>query len=184
MAQIAFNKNIFGFAPGTFQQLPAVGPQKSLTVNVPVVYSEAHLEGAQPSSDIQIAIQITGRNTIFFTASTGLELILVPADQGGKATKEQFMQAWQATDESHELTVDVQNPRIDSLNVARLKMQEKRLFFTAKREGTAFFTGKTIQGDNVLAFLALEGAVCQVGVRMLNHSVSPVILELIRQVVA
>jgi hypothetical protein len=102
MAHKSFNKNIFGFASGSFQQGPAVRPQKSLAVNVPVVFSEAHLEGGRPSSDVPIAIQIADRNAVFFTGSASLELILRPADQDGKYSKEQFMQPWQTMDESRE----------------------------------------------------------------------------------
>ena len=68
MKQVAFNKNIFGFAPGEYQLPPSVNPQKTLTVQIPVVFSEQHLEDAIPSSNIQIAILVNRENPIFFEA--------------------------------------------------------------------------------------------------------------------
>jgi hypothetical protein len=183
MQQIAFNKNIFGFAPGELKSLPIVGPQGSVTINVPVVYSEAHLEGAVPSLEIQIAILIAGKNPIFFSARASLELILAPGDAGGKLTREEFMKNWQEIDEEREITVEVPNPTIDAISVARLRMQERRLFFAAKRENTAYFTGKTIKGEIVLVFISYDDDNCVVGVRMWNKGVGKVIRDLVAQAV-
>jgi hypothetical protein len=184
MQQIAFNKNIFGFAPGEFKLPPSIGSQKSLTVQVPVVFSEAHVAGAQPSADVQIAVLVNREKPIFFTAPARLDLILVPADQGGKFSREQFMQAWQQIDESHEVVVTIEHARIDTIEVAKHKMQDSRLFFAAKKDKTAFFTGRTIKGDIVLAFLVFDaGGQVQIGVRLGDPGIRGVILELVKQAV-
>jgi hypothetical protein len=184
MQQIAFNKNIFGFAPGEFRLPPSIGSQKSLTVQIPVIFSEAHVAGAQPSAEVQIAVLVNRQKPIFFTAPARLDLILVPADQGGKFSREQFMQAWQQIDESHEVVVTVERARIDTIDVAKHKMQDSRLFFAAKKDTTAFFTGKTIKGDVVLAFLVFNpGGQVQIGVRLSDANISAVILELVKQAV-
>jgi hypothetical protein len=184
MQQIAFNKNVFGFAPGEFTLPPSVGAQKSLTVQIPVVFSDQHTVGAQPSADVQIAILVNRERPIFFVATAKLDLILVPADQGGKLSRDQFVVAWQQTNETNEALVEVQGARIDSVDVARHKMQENRLFFSAKRDTTAYFTGKTIKGEPVFVFLVFEGGgKVQIGVRILDPAVRGVILELVKQAI-
>jgi hypothetical protein len=183
MHQIAFNKNVFGFAPGEFELPPSVGSQKSLTVQIPVIFSQAHIAGAQPSADVQIAALANREKPIFFTARARLDLILVPADQGGKLSREQFMQAWQQIDESCERVVSVQRARIDTIDVAKHKMQENRLYFAAKKDATAFFTGKTIKGEIVLAFIVFESGGVQIGVRLADVNVGGVILELLQQAI-
>lgn len=184
MQQIAFNKNIFGFAPGEFQLPPSVNPQKTLTVEVPIVFSEAHLEGAQPSSNIQIAILVNRESPIFFDAPARLDLILVPADQGGKMNKEQFMQTWQGIDDNNEISMVVNGARIDSVDVAKHKMNEHRLFFTAKKNNCAYFSGKTIQGEVLIVYIIFEQqGTCQIGIKMWNRNVAQVILELVKQAI-
>jgi hypothetical protein len=184
MKQIAFDKNVFGFAPGPFNLPPAVGPQKSATVQVPVIFSDAHTAGARPSSEVRIAILVDREAPIIFSASARLDLILLPADQGGKFSRDEFVKGWGATDDAHEVVATAEGARIDSVDVAKHKMQENRLFFQAKKDTTAFFTGKTVKGDPVFVFLVFErqGKV-QVGVRMGNLAVAGVILELVRQAV-
>jgi len=97
MQQIAFNKNVFGFAPGEFELPPSVRPQKALTVSIPVVYSAQHLEGAQPSASVQIAVLVNRESPVFFEAPARLDLILVPAAQGGRMTRDEFMARGSAT---------------------------------------------------------------------------------------
>ncbi|KAH0790090.1 Adaptin N terminal region family protein [Histomonas meleagridis] len=182
MKKIAFNKNIFGFAPGEFTLPPSVNPQKTLTVNIPVVFSEQHLEGAQPSPNIQIAVLVNRENPIFFEAPANLNLILVPADQGGKLTREQFMSTWQGISDDSEINDVVQGARIDSIDVAKHKMQQNRLFFIAKKENCAYFSGKTIKGEILIVYIVFEeNARCTVGIKMYNKQVSSVILELVKQ---
>ncbi|OHT17575.1 Adaptin N terminal region family protein [Tritrichomonas foetus] len=184
MQQIAFNKNIFGFAPGEFQLPPSVNPQKTLTVQIPVVFSEQHLEGATPSSQIQIAVLVNRENPIFFEAPARLDLILVPADQGGKMTRDQFKTTWQGIDDDNEISMAVNGARIDSVDVAKHKMNEHRLFFLAKKGQCAYFSGKTIQGEVLIVYIIFEdGGRCQIGVKMWNRQVSQVILELVKQAI-
>ncbi|KAK8887195.1 hypothetical protein M9Y10_038233 [Tritrichomonas musculus] len=184
MKQIAFNKNIFGFAPGEFQLPPSVNPQKTLTVEVPIIFSDQHLEGAQPSSIIQIAILVNRENPIIFEAPANLDLILVPADQGGKMTRETFMQTWQGISDNNEISMIVNGARIDSVDVAKHKMNEHRLYFTAKKSNCAYFSGKTIQGEVLIVYIIFEGSgKCQIGIKMYNKAVAQVILELVKQAI-
>lgn len=182
MQQIAFNKNIFGFAPGEFSLPPSINPQKTLTINIPVIFSEQHLEGAQPSPNIQIAVLVNRDAPIFFEAPANLNLILVPADQGGKLTREQFMNTWQSISDDNEINDLVHGARVDSIDVAKHKMQQNRLFFTAKKGNCAYFSGKTIKGEILIVYIVFEeNATCRVGVKMQNMQVSSVILELVKQ---
>lgn len=184
MRQIAFNKNIFGFAPGDFELPPTVRPQKTVTVKIPVIYSEQHLQGAQPSSVVQIAVLVNRENTIFFEAPAQLDLILVPADQGGKIGRDEFTRTWQGIDEQHEFTELVRGAAIDSIDVAKLRMHQNRLFFCAKKGQCAFFTGKTIQGEVLIVFLSFdEPGQCLIGVKMWNADVARVIRELVKQAI-
>lgn len=184
MQQIAFNRNIFGFAPGEFNLPPAVGSQKSLTVSVPIIYSEAHLENAQPSPNIDIAVLVNREQPIIFQAPARLDLILVPADAGGKLSKDQFMHTWQNIDDSKEISMIVEGARIDSIEVAKHKMSQNRLYFTAKKANCAYFSGQTIKGDVLIAYIIFnEGASCQIGVKMTDTEVAKVILELVRQAI-
>jgi hypothetical protein len=155
-----------------------------LTVQIPVVFSDQHTVGAQPSADVQLALLVNREKPIFFVATAKLDLILVPADQGGKLSREQFVVGWQQTNESHEALVEVERARIDSAEVAKHKMQENRLFFSAKRDNTVYFTGKTIKGEAVFVFLVFEGnGKVQIGVRMADAGVRGVILELVKQAI-
>ena len=182
MQRIAFNKNIFGFAPGEFSLPPTINPQKTLTINIPVIFSEQHLEGAQPSPNIQIAVLVNRDAPIFFEAPANLNLILVPADQGGKLTREQFMSTWQGISDDNEINVLVHGARVDSIDVAKHKMQQNRLFFTAKKGNCAYFSGKTIKGEILIVYIVFEeNATCRVGIKMYNKQVSSVILELVKQ---
>lgn len=184
MQQIAFNKNIFGFAPGDFQLPPSVRPQKTLTVSIPVVFDEQHLEGAQPSASVQIAILVNRERPIFFYAPARLDLILVPGEQGGKISRDQFFAAWKGIDDNHEFKLLVEHARIDSLDVAKLVMQQNRLFFLAKRANCAYFSAQTIKGDLLIAYLDFEtSGQVQIGVKMWNQQVAQVILELIKQAI-
>ncbi|OHT13390.1 Adaptin N terminal region family protein [Tritrichomonas foetus] len=184
MQQIAFNKNIFGFAPGEFQLPPAVNPQKTLTVDIPVIYSEHHLEGAQASPNVQIAVLVNRQNPIFFEAPARLDLILVPADQGGKMTRDEFMRSWQSIDDQNEISMVVNGARIDSIDVSKHKMSQNRLYFTAKKGNCAFFSGKTIKGEDLIVYTIFEDEdTCQIGIKMVNTQVSAVVLELVKQIV-
>ena len=184
MKQIAFNKNIFGFAPGDFDLPPTVRPQKTVTVKIPVIYSQQHLQGAQPSSVVQIAVLVNRENTIFFEAQARLDLILVPADQGGKINRDEFTKTWQGIDDQHEFTEMVEGAAIDSIDMAKLRMQQNRLFFCAKKGQCAFFTGRTIQGEVLIVFLSFGApGKCLVGVKMWNDDVAPVIRELVKQAI-
>jgi hypothetical protein len=109
---------------------------------------------------------------------------LLPADQGGKFSRDEFLKGWGATDDAHEVVATAEGARIDSVDVAKHKMQENRLFFQVKKDTTAFFTGKTVKGDPAFVFLVFEGqGKVQVGVRMGDLAVAGVILELLRQAV-
>lgn len=184
MKQIAFNRNIFGFAPGDFTLPPTVRPQKTMTVMIPVIYSEQHLRDAQPSAVIQIAVLVNRDSKIFFEAPAGLDFILVPADQGGKINAQEFASAWQSISDDHEWSEMVDGARIDSIEVAKLKMQQNRLFFCAKRDQCAYFTGRTIKGEPVIVYLNFEsGGRCLLGVRMEDDNVGQVIRELVKQAI-
>ena len=184
MQQIAFNKNIFGFAPGDFQLPPSVRPQKTLTFSIPVVFDEQHVEGAQPSTSVQIAILVNRERPIFFYAPARLDLILVPGEMGGKISRDQFLATWKGIDDNHEFKLLAEGTRIDSIDVAKLVMQQNRLFFLAKRANCAYFSAQTIKGEVLIAYLDFEvPGRCQIGVKMWNQPVAQVILELIKQAI-
>ena len=182
MKQIAFNRNIFGFAQGEMTQIPpSVAPQKSATISVPVIFSEEHLQNAIPSPVIDIAVLVNRDTPIYFHCPASLSLILVSAEQGAKMTKQTFMQTWQDISEDNEVSGWVQNARIDSVDVAKHQMATNRLYFAAKKANCGFFSGKTIKGDVLIVYLIFqENNSCQIGVRMYNRDVAQVILELVK----
>ena len=133
---------------------------------------------------IQIAVLVNRENTIFFEAPARLDLILVPADQGGKINVQQFTQTWQSIDDTCESSEVVDRARIDSIDVAKLKMQQNRLFFCAKKDQCAYFTGRTIKGEPVIVYLNFEpGGRCLIGVKMQDMPVGQVIRELVKQAI-
>ena len=90
------------------------------------------------------------------------------------------MNVWQSIPATSELTTDVQGARLDSLNVAKTKLSQNRLFFNAKKDQTAFFSGKTMNGDELIVFVIFNGnGQCQIGIRMNNPILAPIILQLV-----
>ena len=131
---IAFNKNIFGFAPGELPFPKEIPSQKSITCQVPIVYNEGYLQGAQPAVELQIAILTNSPTQVIFAVPIKLETQLKTAEEGGKFTRQEFMTIWQQLPAESERTVEIQGPRIDSIGVAKTKFTQSRLFFNAKRE--------------------------------------------------
>ena len=142
------------------------------------------MEGAQPSTSVQIAILVNRERPIFFYAPARLDLILVPGEQGGKISRDQFLATWKGIDDNHEFKLLAEGTRIDSIDVAKLVMQQNRLFFLAKRANCAYFSAQTIKGEVLIAYLDFEvPGRCQIGVKMWNQPVAQVILELIKQAI-
>ena len=92
------------------------------------------------------------------------------------------MSTWQGISDDNEINVLVHGARVDSIDVAKHKMQQNRLFFTAKKGNCAYFSGKTIKGEILIVYIVFEeNATCRVGIKMYNKQVSSVILELVKQ---
>jgi hypothetical protein len=182
---IAFNKNIFGFAQGGNLPFPKDIPeQKSITVQVPLTFQEDHTVGAQPSAELQIAILTNSPTPIIFSVPLKLETILRTGEEGGKFSRQEFMNAFQEIPQSSERTVEVHGARLDSIPVAKPKFNASRLFFNAKKDQTAYFTAKTITNEVVLAFVVFgESGQLTIGVRMNNMNISSIILKLVSDLV-
>ena len=182
---IAFNKNIFGFAPGRSLPFPKEIPaQKSITCSVAITYDEAYVQNAQPSIELQVAIQTNAPTPIIFSTPMKLETLLKTAEEGGKFSRQEFYQAFQDIPASSECTADIQGARIDSIPVAKSKLSASRLFFNAKKDNTAYFSGKTMKGENLIVFLIFgQPGQCQIGIRMNNPTMSQIILQLLSTLV-
>jgi hypothetical protein len=176
---IAFNKNVFGFAPGELPFPKEIPAQKSITCQVPITYSEQYSQGAQPSVELQIAILTNSPTPIIFSVPIKLETILKTAEEGGKFTRQEFMSVWQQLPVETERTGEVQAPRIDSIGVAKTRLTQSRLFFNAKKDTTAYFSGRTMKGEEFIVFLVFAQGQVQIGIRMNNPVMSAIILQLV-----
>ncbi|EAY19522.1 Adaptin N terminal region family protein [Trichomonas vaginalis G3] len=181
---IAFNKNIFGYAPeksGFPKELPS---QKSISVTVSIAFDASYTQGAQTSSNLDVAILTNAPSPIIFHVPMKLETILVTDQEGGKFTREEFVKFWQSLPPSTELTTTVDNARVDSIPVAKNQFNSKRLYFNAKKDNTAYFSGKTSKGEGLVVFLSFsDGGRVQAGIRMQDSVLAPLILELVKNVI-
>jgi AP-1 complex subunit beta-1 len=180
---IAFNKNIYGFAPGELPFPKEIPSQKSITCQVPITYSETYSQGAQPAVELQIAILTNSPTPIIFSVPIKLETLLKTAEEGGKFTRQEFMTTWQQLPAEIERTTEVQNPRIDSISVSKTRFTQSRLFFNAKKENTAYFSGKTMKGELFVVFLTFAPNAVQIGIRLNDPVMSAIILQLIATLV-
>lgn len=181
---IAFNKNIFGFAPERNNFPKDVQSQKSISLTVTIGFDANYMEGARPTPNLDIAILTNSHQPLIFSVPMKLETILVTDKDGGKFTREEFVKFWQSLPPSAELTTSVDNARVDSIPVSKNQLNSKRLYFNAKKDTTAYFSGKTIKGENLVVFLSFsEGGKVQVGIKMSDSTVASVILELVKSII-
>lgn len=181
---IAFNKNVFGFAPqkeGLPKDLPS---QKSVSLSVKLSFDANYTQGAQISTSIDVAILTNNPSPIIFKVPMKLESILVTDKEGGKLAREDFISVWQSIPSSNELTTVVNNARVDSIPVAKNQLAGKRLYFVAKKDNTAYFSGKAINNEMCIVFLTFsDSGDAQAGIRMANQVIAPLILELVKNVI-
>ena len=181
---IAFNKNIFGFAPGELPFPKTIAAGKSVTVQIRLQNSPEMTAGAVPKPALEVAIQTNSANAIIFAVPIKVETLLVTAEEGGKLSRQDFMGVWGSIPAESEIAVDVSGARLDTIAVAKTKLQQSRLFFTAKKDNTAFFSGRTVKGETLIAFLVFNGnGQVQVGIRMQNPQMAQIIVQLLSQLV-
>jgi len=180
---IRFNRNVFGFAPGTIPSLPPIKSNKSVTVSVPVVFSQDLTVGAKPSSNFDVAIKINRPKSIFFVIQTPLDVVLV-AEDSANVNKDFFQRLWDSLSQDLERDSTVENARIDNLDVAKNILKQNKLYYIARRQRSGYFIGRTMKGEAIIVYLTFnDGAQVEIGVKMNQIELAPVLLQLIHQLV-
>lgn len=182
ITDIAFQKNIFGIAPGTFEHPPSIQSRSTMTIAIPLIFKPEQLVEAIPSSNIDIAILSPQRNTIFFDCPVSLDMILDPNNKEAKMTKEQFVNMWNSIPSTYEIKDKIQNARIDTIELAKHKLTRGHIFYSYSDRCTGYFSAITIKGDNIGFHIEFEmGSQVTICAKSVNIEVTQIVLNLLRQ---
>ncbi|EAY16931.1 Adaptin N terminal region family protein [Trichomonas vaginalis G3] len=179
---IAFNTNLFGFIPEKTGLPKEFKSQKSVSLNIPINTDTTTAVNANESQFLEVAVLTNDPNPIIFQIGINLNLILVPDTDGAKLSRNDFVTVWQSIPPQNDLTKTLDKARIDSISVAKNILNPNRIYFNAKKETTAYFSGKTILGDIFFIYIEFHNSgKVSIGLRMKNMVYANIILQLVEK---
>ena len=183
IVQIEFKYNTFGFVPRSMLNLPKIEKKQSATIVLPVSIQKSFIDSKQEvSNNIKIEIKVNQPASISFRCAMPLGFLLEPENKG-KFTREAFNEEWPKVKKEDEQIYNIHSPSITTLDAAKEAFRKERVFFFAKKDDNAFFSGRMITNDAFIVIIRfLKEGNCTVVLRMLNNNMRNLILGLVSQV--
>lgn len=190
ITDIRIKNNVYGYnmLPGSFQKI-FIPPEQTKTVTIPLDYDPNQLVNAEVKEDtfdkLFVAV-LTGLEgggqpqTVIFSVDIRLESIL---SVDGRVEKEQFQSLWGSIQNYETVSCSLQNPRIDSLNLAKSRLAQSRVFFAGKKDPTAYFSGRTVGGEQFVIFIEFSSGSVQIGIKMSNTIMANIIIKLLQRII-
>ena len=187
---IQFNKNTFGIAPLSPQVIlsPPVSNGSSAFATIPLTFSPQMLSQSEPSLSIQAAVKNMTTNAVFyFNIPITMEAIFVTG--GAPMQVQDLVQSWKAMDESHEVSVIVNDLPSSDVEIVKKKLVSKNIAFVVQRDVpgqdgqvVVYFSTRTVSNVGFLIELKLKAGynVCKVTIK----SASKAMAELCKSTIA
>ncbi|XP_068659532.1 beta-adaptin-like protein C [Aristolochia californica] len=126
---IQFNKNTFGLAAAGPLQVPQLLPGSSVRTLLPMVMSQNVLAGP-PTTLLQVAVKNNQQPVWYFNDKISLHVLFT---EDGKMERATFLETWKSLPDSNEITKDLPNHVIKSMDVTIEHLAASNVFFIAKR---------------------------------------------------
>ncbi|CAM6092286.1 unnamed protein product [Calypogeia fissa] len=126
---IQFNKNSFGLASAGPLQVPILQPGASTSTLLPMVLFQNVAPGP-PNSVLQVAVKNNQQPVWYFTDKIPLQALFV---EDGQMERSTFLETWKSLPDSHEVSKDLPNAVITSVDATLERLSKTNLFFIARR---------------------------------------------------
>ncbi|KAG1359685.1 beta-adaptin-like protein C [Cocos nucifera] len=129
---IQFNKNTFGLAAAGPLQVPPLQPGASASTLLPMVLFQ-NVSPGPPTSLLQVAVKNNQQPVWYFNDKISLHVFFV---EDGRMERANFLETWKSLPDANEVTKELTNSVVNSVDVTLERLAASNVFFVAKRRNT------------------------------------------------
>nr|CAD1828363.1 unnamed protein product [Ananas comosus var. bracteatus] len=130
---IQFNKNTFGLAAAGPLQVPPLQPGASARTLLPMILFQ-NVSTGPPSSLLQVAVKNNQQPVWYFNDKISLHAFFV---EDGRMERANFLETWKNLPDANEVTKDLPNAVINSVDATIEHLTASNVFFVAKRRNAS-----------------------------------------------
>ncbi|XP_072999854.1 beta-adaptin-like protein C [Typha latifolia] len=176
---IQFNKNTFGLAAGGPLQIPPLQPGASAKTLLPMVLFQ-NVSPGPPNTLLQVAVKNNQQPVWYFNDKISLHVLFV---EDGKMERPIFLETWKSLPDANEVTKDLVNSVINSVDSTIEHLTGSNVFSVAKRKNAnkdvLYLSAKIPRGIPLLIELTATVGVPNVkcAVKTPNPEMAPLLFE-------
>ncbi|XP_010940671.1 beta-adaptin-like protein C [Elaeis guineensis] len=129
---IQFNKNTFGLAAAGPLQVPPLQPGASASTLLPMVLFQ-NVSPGPPTSLLQVAVKNNQQPVWYFNDKISLHVFFV---EDGRMERANFLETWKSLPDANEVSKELTNSVVNSVDVTLERLGASNVFFVAKRRNT------------------------------------------------